>query len=139
MNIKDLEEYRWLKKEVIQLNESLERLLNNKNALVFDTVKASSHQLPYQERIIPIQGLSHKYIATYEKRKQGLEERLNHCLDKIAEIEDFIRTVRRSDIRQIIEYRYIRNLEWVTVSRRVYGEPSEDRARKAVTRFFAEI
>ena len=139
MKMKELEEYRLLKKEAIQINESLERLLNNQDALIFDTVKASSHQLPYQEKIVPIYGLKHKYISTYEKRKAGLEERLNNCLDKISEIEDFFKSVARSDIRQIIEYRYIRGLEWLTVSRRVYGEPSESRARMALTRFFEEI
>ena len=139
MTIKDLEEYRRLKNEVIQINESLERLLNNQNALVFDTVKGSSLVMPFQERIITIQGVSHKYASTYTKRKRGLEERLEQCIDKIAEIEDFIKTVRRSDIRQIIEYRYIRGLSWVTVSKRVYGDPSENRARMAITRFFAEI
>ena len=138
MTIKDLEEYRWLKNEVLQINESLDRLLNNQNALVFDTVKGSAHDAPYQERIITIQGLSRKYTATYNKRKQGLEDRLSKCIDKIAEIEDFMKTVSRSEIRQIIEYRYVRGLTWIAVSKRVYGDPSENRARMAVTRFFAE-
>jgi len=139
MTIKDLEEYRQLKNEVKQIAESLERLLNNKNALVFDTVKGSSHIMPYQERIITITGLDHRYMRTYEKRKKGLEDRLTRCYDKIAEIEEFIKTVRRSEIRQIIEYRYIRGLSWIAVSKRVYGDPSENRARMAITRFFAEI
>ena len=119
MDIKSLEEYRWLKNEVIQINESLTKLLDNQNNLVFDTVKGSSHDAPYQERIIVIQGLSQKYAATYAKRKRGLEERLSRCIDKIAEIEDFIKTVRRSDIRQIIEYRFVQGLKWKTVSKRV--------------------
>ena len=139
MTIKDLEDYRQLKNEVAQINESLNRLLDNKNALVFDTVKGSGQVLPYQERLITIQGVSRKYAATFAKRKKRLEDSLNKCLDKMAEIEDFIKTVHRSDIRQIIEYRYIRGLSWVAVSRRVYGVPSENRARMAITRFFAEI
>ena len=107
MTIKDLEQYRQLKKEIVQINESLEQ----------------------ERRIMPI----------YNKRKKELDARINHCLDKISEIEDFIKTITRSDIRQIIEYRYMRALSWAAVSRRVYGSPSEDRARKAIARFFAEV
>ena len=135
MTIKELEEYRWLKNEVVQINESLNKLLNNDNALVFDTVKGSSHIMPYQERIITIQGISQKYAATYAKRKRGLEERLLRCIEKIGEIEDFIKTVRRSDIRQIIEYRYIQGLKWATVSKRVYGHASDTTALMALKRF----
>jgi len=139
MDMKDLEEYRWLKNEVIQINESLNRLLNNQNALVFDTVKGSSHDAPYQERIIVIQGLSQKYAATYTKRKRGLEDRLSRCIDKIAEIDDFIKTVRRSDMRQIIEYRFVQGLKWKTVSKRVYGHASETTALMALKRYLENL
>ena len=139
MTLKDLEEYKRLKNEAVQINESLNRLLSNQNALVFDTVKGSSQKSPYQERVIPIQGISQKYARAYAKRKRGLEQRLNRCLKKMSEIEDFINTVQRSDIRQIIEYRYIRGYSWIATSKRVYGAPSENRARMAITRFFAKI
>ena len=139
MTIKDLEEYKRLKNEVVQINESLDKLLSNKYALVFDTVKGSNQNSPYQERVIAIQGISHKYARTYAKRKKRLEDSLNKCLDKMGRIEDFIKTVDRSDIRQIIEYRYFRGYSWIATSKRVYGIPSENRARMAITRFFAEI
>jgi len=135
MNIKDLGEYGKLKREAIQISQSLERLNDSKANLVFDTVTGSGQESPYQKRTIPIRGLSYKYIKTYEKRKKGLGDRLDRCLDKITEIEDFIETVQCPNIRQIIEYRYIQGLEWGAVSRRVYGHASDTTALMALTRY----
>jgi len=135
MDIKALGEYSKLKREAVQISESLETLSNNKAALVFDTVKGSGRDKPYQKRTIPIQGLGYKYIATYNRRKKGLEDRLDRCLDKMVEIDEFIETVQCPNIRQIIEYRFIQGLEWAEVSRRVYGHASDTTALKALTRF----
>ena len=138
MTIKELEEYRRLKNEVKQINESLDKLYDNKNALIFDTVKGSSHEAPFQERIFTITGLNQHYMKTYEKRKKSLEERLSRCLDKMSETEDFIKTIPKSEIRQIIELRYIRGWAWTKTARHVYGYPCPDRARMAITRYFAK-
>jgi len=140
MTIKDLEEYRDIKNEIRQINTSIGKLLNNKNALVSDTVKGSSQSFPYSERVIQVSGvLGHKYDKAYKKRMSTLETRLSCCIDKISEIDSFVDTITNSKIRQIIELRYIQGLSWLVVSRKVYNYPSENRARMAVTRFFAEI
>ena len=64
-----------------------------------------------------------------------LEERMGACLLKIARIEEFLGGIERADIRMIIDYRYFKGLSWVAVSQKVYGEPSENRARMALVRF----
>ena len=139
MTIKSLEQYRQLKNEVAQLTQRLERLQNNDSAYVFDTVKGSSHTMPYQERVITIVGISEKHVATHSKLTRLLKDRVSRLQDSLLAIEKFIDNVERTDIRQIIEHRYIQGLSWKVTARKVYGYPSEDRARKAVTRFFAEI
>lgn len=139
MTIKNLEQYRQMKNEVTQINQRLENLQNNQNAYVFDTVKGSSHSKPYQERVIAITGISQKHIKTYNRLTRILEDRISRIQQNIIEIEEFINTVERSEIRQIIQYRYIKGLSWLATARKVYGYPCEDRARKAITRFFAEI
>ena len=141
MTIKDLEEYRWLKKEVKILTKRIEKMHENPapDSLVTDSVRASARQSPYQEHVITITGLGGKHRVKYAKVKRLLENRIQRIADSIVSIEEFIDTVTRSDIRQIIEYRYIQGLSWRAVSQRVYDYPSETRARQAITRFFAEI
>ena len=78
-------------------------------------------------------------MITYAKIKRLLETRTERIQAAILDIEEFIDTIPRSDIRQIINYRYIEGLSWKATARRIYGYPSGDRARMAVTRFFAEI
>ncbi len=139
MTIKTLEQYRQLKNEVIQLNQRLDKLHNNENIYVFDTVKGSSHSIPYQERVIAITGISQKHIATCNRLKSILADRVSRIQSSIVEIEEFLNSVERSEIRQIIQLRYIQGLSWLVTARKVYGYPCGDRARMTITRFFAEM
>ncbi|MCL1924545.1 MAG: RNA polymerase subunit sigma-24 [Defluviitaleaceae bacterium] len=138
ITLRELEEYRLIKNEIVQITESLEKL-GNAATFVFDTVKGSSSQIPYQERVIPIVGVSPKYMKIYNKRKQRLELLLSELLDKLSQIEDFIKSINQSDIRQIIELRYIKGLSWKITAKKVYGYASEDAPRKAIKRYFLQI
>ncbi len=138
MTLKSLEQYTQLKNEVIQLNQRLDKLHKNENIYAFDTVKGSSRSIPYQERIITITGISQKHIATSNKLKNILADRVRRIQKTIIEIEEFLNTVDRSEIRQIIQYHYMQGLSWIATARKVYGYPCGDRARMAVTRYFAE-
>ena len=140
VNIKSLEQYRKLKSEITQTAKRLEGLKDNAGAGVyaFDTVKGSSPVLPYHERIITITGISQRHLGTIRRLEATLENRVNRLQKSIVEIEEFIDTVERSEIRQIIQYRYIQGLSWNATGKRVYGYPCGDRVRMTITRFFAE-
>ena len=131
-----LEDYRFLILELKQLARKLERLQDTKSHIVTDTVKGSSHQNPYHERIIPITGISKKHMDTAEKVEKTLKDRIKRTRRHIAQIEEFIAAIPRSDIRQIIEYRYVTGLSWAETSKRMYKHAHKDTARKALERFF---
>jgi len=136
VTLHDLEQYMYLLKELKYLDKKLQSLMNSSTHLVADSVKGSSKQFPYNEVVIPIVGVSQKYVDSYVKAKARLETQINTIQEKTREIEKFIDTLTRSDIRQIIELRYIQGLKWKQVSSKVYGYSSEDRARKAIELYF---
>lgn len=139
MTIKDLEQYRQLQNEVKQLTQQIESLHGKPQNIVSDTVKGSNHNVHSRIVRFTITGLDMRDKLKCEKLEKILRERVERLGDTLIRIEEFISTVSRSDIRQIINYRYIKGLSWMAVSRRVYGYPSHTRARMAVTRYFAEI
>ncbi|MCL2215784.1 MAG: hypothetical protein FWB91_02060 [Defluviitaleaceae bacterium] len=139
MTIKDLEQYRQLQNEVKRITQRLEILQSKPQNIVSDSVRGSSHDITARECIFTITGLDQRSKIKYDKLKEVLRERATRLQDKLIIIEEFISTVPRSDIRRIIDYRYIQGFSWATTSRRVYGYPNEARARMAVTRYFAEI
>ena len=138
MTINELEQYRQLQQEIKQLYTRLERLQDTKSHIVADSVKGSSHQSPYQQKIIPITGINKTHEKTYHRIKEILESRINRTHKIIVDIEEFISTLADSEMRRIVDYRYVQGFSWKATSKRVYGYPSEDRARKAVARFFNE-
>ena len=138
ITIKDLEQYRLLQKEVKRLAERLERLYNKPSHMVSDSVRASSHQLPYQQRITVITGLGGKHKTTEAKLQRQLAARQQRIADTILAIEDFVDTITQSEIRQIIDYRFIQGLSWQDTSNHVYGHACDATARMAIKRFFAK-
>jgi len=140
MTIKELlEEYRFLINEVKQLSHRLERLQNTKSHIVTDTVKGSSHQNPYHERIIPITGISKKHIETVERVETTIKKRIARTRESIAKIEEFIAAIPRSDIRQSVECYYMRGMTWADTAKEVYKHATEDTPRKAVERYLSEF
>jgi len=136
ITLEDLEQHRYLLKEISYLSEKLENITDTHGQVVSDSVIGSSNQFPYQEIVIPIVGVSPKHIGMYHKTKEELNKRITSIKKKVTEIEKFVESVPRSDIRQIIELRYIQGLSWRNVSIKVYGVSAEDRARMAITRYF---
>lgn len=139
ITIKDLEQYRLLQKEVKRLGERLDRLYNKPSHMVSDSVRASSSQLPYQQHITVITGLGGKHKATEAKLQRQLAARQQRIADTILAIETFVDTVAQSEIRQIIDYRFMQGLSWRDTSQRVYGHACDAAARMAINRFFAKI
>jgi hypothetical protein len=54
---------------------------------------------------------------------------------KITEIEEFINSIDSSEIRQIIECRFLNGLSWNDTAKVVYGFAGESTPRMALKRF----
>jgi len=137
VTIKTLEQYRKLKSEITQTVKRLDDSKDGVSVYCFDTVKGSSQVLPYQEKVITITGVSQRHIYTVKRLERILKNRIIRLQNTVLEIEGFIDTVEHSEIRQIIQYRYIQGLSWKVTARKIFGYPCEDRARKMIIRFFA--
>jgi hypothetical protein len=75
-------------------------------------------------------------MAAHDRLTRLLRERANRLQDCLISLEEFIDTVEHTEVRQIIEYRYISGLPWNVTVRKIYGYPCGDRARMAISRFF---
>ena len=141
MDKKILEQYGSIKREIEDLKNRRARLLSSvKEMPVADTVSSSSRSIPYAKRIIAITGTvavmsesKAKKLADVEKR---LAEKELELYNEYTEVESFLDSVKDSDTRRIIRYKYIDRLPWVAVAKRVYGEPTESRARMKINRLF---
>lgn len=69
--------------------------------------------------------------------KLTLKERYNKALQMQTDIETYINTIPKSDIRQIFEHRYIDNMNWIQIQG-IMGYRHEDTARKKHDKFMEE-
>jgi hypothetical protein len=136
MTIDRLEQFRSSKKEIKELENKIANL-NGTDGVVSDIVKASYTDYPYIEHHLTVTGVAkgytnskdYKIAQEYKTRKKAIE-------NEVYEIEKFISSLPHSDLRRIIEARYIDGRTWAATASRVYGYPNADRARMAVNRFF---
>ena len=138
MTLKDLEQFRYLRKEIVQLARRLDRLAEKADVGVFDTVKGSSHDKRNMERVFIIMGMGGAHRAAYAEVERLLKTRAKRLAEMMAAIDEFIDTIDRSDIRQIIDCRYLQGMTWAATSKQVYKYAHKDTARKALGRFFAK-
>lgn len=126
MDAEMLKEYRYLKREIKNLQERIKLLKPS----VSDTVRASNTEFPYQEIHIQIEG--------EDPRKSSLElilqKRLDACVDKVIEIERFISSIEDSRIRMIFQRRYVDGWSWEKISMSM-GSGSESYARMIHNRY----
>lgn len=139
MTMSDLLEYRLLLRELKQAEASLANLIKNKDMYILhDTVEASSKKT-LKKVLVPVIGSSPEFVATYGSRKENLKTRIKECSLKLKEIDNFIKAVDSSEIRQIIERKIIEGCTWRKTSILVYGYPCEERARSALCRYLKKL
>lgn len=81
-------------------------------------------------------------ISDYEKKKNELRKYKakleildQELLEKLNEVEEYIENIKDSRIRRIMRYRYIDNLTWQQVARRMGRNHTEESCRKTHDRF----
>lgn len=133
MDKKKLSQLRYLNKEIELLKEQIDNLDYN---ITTDTVKGSDTEYPYISRNIKITGVD---IQDYERKakrlKRKLSRRVEELLDLLEEINEYIKSIDDSLIRQIIILRYINGLTWDQVAAHIGGGNTADSVRMALNRF----
>lgn len=118
------------RKEIKKLEARLDRT-RNLSCMVSDVV-----QKGYKRHAI-IYGIDLRRQNRIEELEYILQNRYDKLLEQQIKIEEFLDTLQ-SDIRQILEHRYIDDMNWVQIQIAM-GYKHEDTARKKHDRFFEKI
>lgn len=137
MNLKDLlKQYNDLKAEIENLEKRIEKCKKVKKET--DRVTGSNPEFPYEPRSFIIEGYGIIDAEKLDKLESLLVDRNNSCQDIKLKIEEFISTIPDSKVRRVFQYRYIDELEWLPISRRIGGY-EESYARKIHDRYLESI
>lgn len=133
MTLEKLEQYADMLREAKMWKRELDEL-RKQNSVVKDTVRGSMQEFPYTEHPVTIEGIptNRKNLAAQQKR---LEERWETLYERLEEIWDFIDGLEDSQLRQIIQYHYVKGYSWVKTARLVNNKESAVKMR--VKRHFA--
>ena len=97
------------KREIKDLEQRIQKLEEAESSkVVIDSVRGSSNAFPYISRNIVIEGIEEKKESKKLTRyKRMLEEKKDELLDITIDIEEYLKGIDNSRIRQIIRYKYI--------------------------------
>lgn len=125
-------QYKDLIREIASLEKRLEKLSNIQ--VEQDKVTGSNPEFPYEKRNFKIVGYNTDQVDRINRLKRILIDRKIKCEELKIQIEEFISTIPDSRTRSIFQYRYIDQLDWIRVSRKVGGY-EESYARKIHDRY----
>ncbi|MFQ8601158.1 MAG: RNA polymerase subunit sigma-24 [Oscillospiraceae bacterium] len=142
MTDKMFKQLRYLESEISLLDKQYESLQTNL-CTVADTVAGSSQEFPYLKRTITIEGIpmplseqdmgqTRPYLkdlaATLTKRKEEYLRLFRH-------LQSCLQSVPDSELRQIIQLRFLEGLSWKSVAAKIGGNATEDNVRKRCVRY----
>ncbi len=130
MDKKLLSQYSDLQKEIPKLRKRIKKL-EKQSSMASDVVQNGykRHAVIYGFDIIRGNKLNQlKEILVIREAKALIQQ---------TEIEEYINTIDKSDIRQIFEHRYIDGMNWFQIQLAM-GYEHEDTARKKHDRFLEE-
>ena len=131
-----IKEIYFIAKEIEMWQEELAELQNDSGyrSPAFDTIPQHTNR-----KAEPVADL----VARREKKIKQLEiriaEKVNELIDLKDEIYQYIDTLEDSQLRQIINYKFIRMLTWEEVALKVGGGNTADACRKRFERHFSTI
>lgn len=139
-----LEQYMNIKKEIsdleLMIKETNKKIRNCEKNIVSDTVIGSRADLTIgtikvtgiaQQELDKLNEMNHKRVEKMVIFQKKLEKTM-------VEMEDYIESIPDSEVRRIIRFRYINNLSWNQVARRMGPGYMEDACRKKLNRFFGK-
>lgn len=127
-----LEQIMDLRNEIEQLEKEIDRI---KRTVKQDKVTGSLSEFPYTKTSFTITG--YNYASNCETRGKEAEaaRKLLELHDLTREIDQWLRSVESSKIRQIITYRYFDGLTWNDVAAKMGYRYSADGCRMTLKRF----
>lgn len=139
-------QYSDLQQEIKYLSKRIDKLKNERIKYEakkkHDMVRASSHEYPYVEHSVHIEGMTNinemMLNSTINQEIRKLELRYENLLQTTNDVLDFIESVEDSHMRLIITYRIIENYSWGQVADAMGGGNTEDSVKKAFYRFMGE-
>ena len=137
MTIAELSQVKYKKREIALISEQIEDLYDSISA-TSDSVQSAA-EFPYCKHTIKIAGKDITSLSRMSGKVTKLRERQRKLEIEVDRAEDFIEKLTDSQLRQIIELKYIRGMSWNMVAQRVYDYPDGDRARKKTERYFKNI
>lgn len=136
-----LDQYTNIKKELsdleIMINETNKKIRICEKRVVSDTVVGSRADLTIGT--IKINGIAQQELDELNELNLKRIEKMivfQKKLEKVmVDLEEYIESIPDSEIRRIIRFRYISNLSWNQVARRMGPGYMEDACRKKLNRF----
>lgn len=130
MNKEILIQYCDLKQEIKKLEDRIDKI-HKQTDFVSDVV-----QNGYKGHSV-IYGYDIKRAFKLHSLENILQQRYDKSLQMQTDIENYINSIEKSDIRQIFEHRYIDNMNWYQIQTAMEYK-HEDTARKKHDKFMEE-
>lgn len=115
-----LRQYNDLQLEIKELEARIQKIRNKPLKVKRDTVKGSNASFPFNERTYTIEGVETDNRENRISKLEGiLHKRKAKCEEMKIEIEEFISTIPDSRTRRVFSLRYIDELSWLQIARRI--------------------
>jgi hypothetical protein len=134
MTLDDLSQMRSKRREVAWISKRI-TALSNLQHITSDTVQSAA-EFPYSKHSIKITGTDIAELNRIQTKVRKLRARQKKLEAELDEYDDLVESLPDSELRQIIELKFIRGMTWNMVATRVYGYPGGNRARMKTKRFF---
>ncbi len=123
----ELKQLTFLKKEVNMLKIQIEEVEEEiKDYQTCDSVKASQTEFPYTQHSVSVSGIAEKDYTDAQKMCDDLNElklrlkiKKEECKQEYFRLNNYILSIDDSLIRQILTYKYIKNLTWTQVAQKI--------------------
>jgi DNA-directed RNA polymerase specialized sigma24 family protein len=107
MTDKELLQYRKLIREAEDLQGRIDKLYDKEIDTVHSKVTGSSKSFPYIEFHVGVWVEDPKQVVDRDKLIAAYQDRLDRARNEALGVEQFIKDIPDSELRQIFEYRYI--------------------------------
>lgn len=135
-----LKEYVDACKLVEETEEDIKRLNKKKKSIVQTNVSGSNPEFPYQQKHFHMEGMQFTYQDDYQLRMEEklLEERKAEAEKIKLKVQQYINTIDSKRMQRIIRFRYVENMSWEEVAKRMGRKSSADSVRMEAERFLKE-
>lgn len=127
----ELQQFNDLKREKKLIEKQIMKLESDSRIVVHDKVYGSSSEFPYMKRSFNIHGIVDQrgYRRRIDRRCKKLVAIAEEISIKEEEIEEFIHSIPDSKTRQVFIYRYMLELSWREIARKMNYSESAVRFR----------